>query len=65
MQDRHQPSPGETDLERSVAEALRVIAQVQAERGDAPVRSARLRLATIYGVNRLRRRLRSGASAAA
>jgi hypothetical protein len=43
-------------LERSVAAALRSIAAVQAERSAPPVRSARLRLATIYGVTRLRRR---------
>ncbi len=43
-------------LERSVAAALRTIAAVQAERSAAPVRSARLRLATIYGVTRLQRR---------
>ncbi|MCF4126367.1 hypothetical protein [Methylobacterium sp. SyP6R] len=43
-------------LERSVAAALRTIAAVQAERSAPPVRSARLRLATIYGVTRLRRR---------
>ncbi|MBY0299527.1 MAG: hypothetical protein K2X71_26430 [Methylobacterium sp.] len=54
----------DVDLERSVAEALRIIAAVQAERGAAPVRTARLRLATIYGMNRLRRRLSRDASAA-
>ncbi|MFE1600242.1 hypothetical protein [Methylobacterium sp. ID0610] len=65
MLERQAAASGETDLERSVAEALRIIAEVQAERGDTPVRSARLRLATIYGVNRLRRRLRGEGSAAA
>ncbi|TNC15069.1 hypothetical protein FF100_05755 [Methylobacterium terricola] len=43
-------------LERSVAAALRTIAAAQAERSAPPVRSARLRLATIYGVTRLQRR---------
>ncbi|AWN49717.1 hypothetical protein DK419_28090 [Methylobacterium terrae] len=43
-------------LERSVAAALRTIAAVQAERSAPPVRSARLRLATIYGVTRLQKR---------
>ncbi|KMO38030.1 hypothetical protein ACQVP2_32290 [Methylobacterium aquaticum] len=46
----------QSNLERSVAAALRTIAAVQAERSTAPVRSARLRLATIYGVTRLQRR---------
>ncbi|MFH6782877.1 MULTISPECIES: hypothetical protein [Methylobacterium] len=43
-------------LERSVAAALRTIAAVRAERSAPQVRSARLRLATIYGVTRLQRR---------
>ncbi len=43
-------------LERSVAATLRTIAAFQAERNAPPVRSARLRLATIYGVTRLKRR---------
>jgi hypothetical protein len=60
-----QRNPAETAMERSVAEALRVIAEVQAERGAPPVRSARLTLATIYGVNRLRRRQEREGSAAA
>ncbi|AWN51355.1 hypothetical protein [Methylobacterium sp. 17Sr1-1] len=46
----------QSNLERSVAAALRTIAAVQAERSAPPVRSARLRLATIYGVTRLQRR---------
>ncbi|KMO44823.1 hypothetical protein VQ03_00985 [Methylobacterium tarhaniae] len=46
----------QSSLERSVAAALRTIAAVQAERNAPPVRSARLRLATVYGVTRLRRR---------
>ncbi|WP_407519324.1 hypothetical protein [Methylobacterium oryzisoli] len=54
----------DVDLETSVAEALRIIAAVQAERVAAPVRTARLRLATIYGLNRLRRRLSQDVSAA-
>ncbi|TGD96916.1 hypothetical protein [Methylobacterium nonmethylotrophicum] len=51
-------------LERSVAAALRTIAAVKAERSAPPVRSARLRLATIYGVTRLRRRREREAGAA-
>ncbi|GJD62663.1 hypothetical protein [Methylobacterium frigidaeris] len=51
-----QSSQIQSNLERSVAAALRTIAAVQAERSAAPVRSARLRLATIYGVTRLQRR---------
>jgi len=43
-------------LERSVAAALHTIAAVQAERSAPPVRSARLRLATVYGVTRLQKR---------
>ncbi|ACL59359.1 hypothetical protein [Methylobacterium nodulans] len=65
MQERQAAASEETELERSVAEALRIIAEAQAERVDAPVRTARLRLATIYGVNRLRRRLSRKGSAAA
>ncbi|MGY2049876.1 hypothetical protein [Methylobacterium sp. JK268] len=64
MQNGDRPATGPIDLERSVAAALRVIAQVQSERGDEPVRAARLHLATIYGVNRLRRRLDREADAA-
>ncbi|GJD51519.1 hypothetical protein OPKNFCMD_4274 [Methylobacterium crusticola] len=45
------------DLEQSVAATLRTIAAVQAERVAPPVRSARLTLATLYGVSRLQRRL--------
>ncbi len=51
-------------LERSVAAALRTIAAFQAERSAPPVRSARLRLATIYGVTRLQRRREREAGAA-
>ncbi|MEH3145476.1 MAG: hypothetical protein PGN34_09015 [Methylobacterium frigidaeris] len=54
MQDEPQQA---LDLNRSVAAALEAIAAVQAERNSAPVRSARLRIATIYGAMRLRRRL--------
>ncbi|WP_298960226.1 hypothetical protein [uncultured Methylobacterium sp.] len=58
MQDQPQQP---ADLHRSVAAVLDAIAAVQAERESAPVRSARLRLATIYGAMRLRRRLRQAA----
>ncbi|SFV16888.1 hypothetical protein SAMN02799631_06552 [Methylobacterium sp. 174MFSha1.1] len=53
---QNQSSMSQSNLERSVAAALRTIAAVQAERSAPPVRSARLRLATIYGVTRLQRR---------
>ena len=41
------------DLARSVAEALRAIRGVEAERAEA--RGARMRLAAIHGATRLRR----------
>ncbi|MGX7704377.1 hypothetical protein [Methylobacterium sp. Gmos1] len=51
-----QSNLSQSNLERSVAAALRTIAAVQAERNAPPVRSARLRLATVYGVTRLQKR---------
>lgn len=54
----------EARLERSVADALRIIAAACAERNAAPVKAARRQLAEVYGATRLsRRRERSGASA--
>ncbi|WP_264050194.1 hypothetical protein [Methylobacterium flocculans] len=51
-------------LERSVEDALRIIAAACAERNEPPVKAARRQLAEIYGATRLsRRRERSGAGA--
>ncbi|KQP77768.1 hypothetical protein ASF60_06660 [Methylobacterium sp. Leaf113] len=56
--------PAEVLLERSVADALRIIAAACAERNAAPVKAARRQLAEVYGATRLsRRRERQGASA--
>lgn len=55
--------PAEALLERSVADALRIIAAACAERNAAPVKAARRQLAEVYGATRLsRRRERQGAS---
>jgi hypothetical protein len=54
----------EARLERSVADALRIIAAACAERNAPPVKAARRRLAEIYGatrLNRQRERLRASA----
>lgn len=45
------------DLGDSVAAALREIEGMRAERAAAPVRSARLTLAAVYGATRLKRKL--------
>lgn len=56
--------PAEARLERSVADALRIIAAACAERDAAPVKAARRQLAEIYGATRLsRQRERQRASA--
>jgi hypothetical protein len=56
--------PAEARLERSVADALRVIRAACEERNQAPVKAARRHLAEIYGATRLsRRREGRGASA--
>lgn len=47
----------DTRLERTVADALRIIAAACAEREAPPVRAARERLAKVYGTTRLRRHL--------
>lgn len=61
---RAQIPVAEARLERSVADALRIIAAVCAERNEPPVKAARRHLAEIYGATRLsRQRERRGASA--
>lgn len=55
--------PAEARLERSVADALRIIRAACDERNEAPVKAARRQLAEIYGATRLsRQRERRGAS---
>ena len=56
--------PAEARLERSVADALRIIAAACDERNAPPVKAARRQLAEVYGATRLsRHRERQRASA--
>ncbi|MGU3361320.1 hypothetical protein ACLBWX_13400 [Methylobacterium sp. M6A4_1b] len=56
--------PAEARLERSVADALRVIRAACDERNEAPVKAARRHLAEIYGATRLSRQRERGRASA-